>query len=132
MGKSITSWPIGIPIFLPKYLGASLVGTVAHYSLLAFLVGFGVFRPVAASVCGAAVGALIIYLLNYHLTFRSTKGHRESLTRFGLVAACGLILNGIILSLALHRLGWALGPSQVLTTGAQFFAVFLVNRRWTF
>ena len=122
----------GILVELPKYLGAGLIGTVAHYSLLAFLLRSAGFDPVVASTWGALAGATLIYLLHYYLTFSSGKKHREAAIRFSLVAGGGLLLNAAVLSTGINLFGWSLGPAQVLATLNQFWVGYAVNRRWTF
>lgn len=109
---------------LVKYLGASVSGTALHYLLLASLVHGAGVRPVPASTCGAMAGAMMIYGLNYFITFRSTKAHGPTMARFLPVAGLGLIINGIAQHVALNRLAWPLAPSQMVATMLQFSAAF--------
>ena len=64
------------------YLGVGLVGTGGHYLTLVALVRWARLDPVAATTCGFAVGAVINYFANYHLTFRSRRGHAGTMPRF--------------------------------------------------
>lgn len=120
------------PSQLVKYFGAGATGTALHYLLLAGLVHFTGVKPVPASTCGAIAGAVVIYALNYFITFRSTRAHGLTMIRFGLVAGLGLLINGMALQLALNQLVWPLAPSQILATMLQFSVGFTLNRLWTF
>lgn len=117
---------------LAKYLSASVIGTLAHYGLMLILIrGFSA-RVLLDSTCGAITGALIIYLFNYFYTFRSQKRHLESLSRFFLVAALGVVMNGTVLNAALDYQGWHYLTVQILAIVAVFGLNFTINRAWTF
>jgi putative flippase GtrA len=114
-----------------KYASSGAVGTTVHYLLLAVLVeGLGV-GAVAASSFGAVAGALVNYALNYRYTFRSTRPHRESLLKFALVSAAGIVLNALVVAVG-TTLGWHYLVAQVVATGVVLCSAFAVNRAWTF
>lgn len=117
---------------LSRYLAASVIGTLAHYSLMLILIRKWSFSTVLASTCGAVTGALIIYLLNYFVTFHSQKKHLESLLKFYLTAALGVGVNGMILSSAMKYLGWPILIAQLSATTAVFSLTYTINRTWTF
>ena len=117
---------------LTKYLSASVMGTFAHYSLMMILIRGGAVSVLLASTVGAITGALIIYLFNYFYTFRSQKGHLESVSKFFMVAALGLGMNGVVLKAALVYLDWHYLVAQCLATTAVFGLSFTINRAWTF
>lgn len=48
-----------------------------------------------ATAVGAIAGALIYYLLNYHVTLASNRAHRQSVPRFVVVAILGVVINGL-------------------------------------
>jgi putative flippase GtrA len=121
-----------LPTQLVKYFGAGVTGTALHYLLLSGLVHYSGIGPVTASTCGAIAGAVVIYALNYSITFHSTRAHGVTMVRFFLVAGLGLIINGMALQLALSQLVWSLAPSQILATMLQSFFGFILNRLWTF
>lgn len=102
---------------LVKYLGASFSGTALHYLLLASLVHGAGVRPVPASTCGAMAGAMMIYGLNYFITFRSTKAHGPTMARFLLVAGLGLIIK--------RKRAWPLMSCCVATLPAALLGVTL-------
>lgn len=113
------------------YLGVSFLGTAAHFSLMTLMVWGFDLPPVAATGCGAILGAAIIYWLNFHFTFRSSTSHQKAVVRFVAMAAAGALINGLVLASALGA-GWRLVPSQVLATAIQFCFGFMVSRWWIY
>ena len=113
------------------FAAVGAVGTAAQYVVLVALVhGLGI-DPVAASASGFVVGAFVNYALNYRITFRSSKRHREAITKFFSVALVGICLNTLVMRLAVFGgLHYLLG--QVVATGIVLFSNFLGNRFWTF
>lgn len=108
------------------------VGTVAHYTLFVALVEWAAVDPVPASVAGAALGALVNYLLNYHYTFRSDRRHRDALPRFLAIAGLGLSLNTLCMALFVDSFGMHYLVAQVLATLSVLIWNFFANRHWTF
>jgi putative flippase GtrA len=77
------------------------------------------------------VGAVVNYLLNYHLTFRSRSSHQVVAPRFALVAVLGAVINASLV-LGLVRLGAHYLAAQVAATLFVLVAGFNANLRWTF
>jgi len=101
------------------------VAAVGHYGTLIALSELADAAPVPASLAGFIVGGVISYLLNYRFTFRSTKQHREAVTKFLAVATTGFVLNGLFM--------WGLtGPAKLVATGLVLIWTFSCNRFWTF
>jgi len=105
---------------------------MGHYGLLITLVQVFHVEPVRASVAGALLGALINYTLNYRFTFRSKTRHVESVTKFALVAAVGLIFNTLLMWVGVDLLHAHYLLTQVITTVLIFLWSFGANRYWTF
>ena len=120
---------------LPQFLSFALiglVGTAAHFLVLYTLVAQFELGPVLASSVGAVTGALVNYGLNYRLTFRSRKRHRDALPKFLVVAAGGWLLNGLLMAILLSRLDIHYLLVQVIVTSLVLVWNFLANRLWTF
>ncbi len=115
-----------------SYLWVSILGTAAHFSLMALLVQRFDLNPVGASFCGAVLGAAIIYWFNFYVTFCSTTPHQRALVRFAAMATAGALINGLVLTLALDGWSWPLVSSQVLATALQFLFGFFVSRLWIY
>jgi putative flippase GtrA len=115
-----------------KFTGVGFVSAIGHYGLLIALVQIAAAPAVPASAAGALLGAWINYSLNYHYTFRSTRQHRESVLRFAVVAAIGLVLNTLFMWVGVELIGAHYLLSQVVTTGLVLIWSFASNRYWTF
>jgi putative flippase GtrA len=108
------------------------IGTAGHYAVLIVLVEVFDLYPVLATTFGFITGALINYILNYHLTFKSTKAHRETLSKFMIVAVIGALINSLIMYLGTEIAGLYYLLSQILATGLVLVLNFVINKYWTF
>lgn len=115
-----------------RFTGVGFMSAVGHFGLLIVLVKLAAVDAVAASAAGALLGAWINYSLNYRFTFRSTKRHSESVVKFAVVAAVGLVLNTLFMWIGVKQLEWHYLVSQIITTGLVFLWSFGANRYWTF
>ena len=118
---------------LGGYTAAGAVATGAHYlSLMVLVEGLAVKPGVAASL-GAAVGALVAYVLNRRMAFaRSAAPHRQALPRFLTVAAGGAVLHGLLVWLGTAQLGAHYLLAQACATGGILLIGYELNRRWSF
>jgi len=114
------------------FTGVGAIGTVGHYSTLILLVQVIHTDPVFATTIGFVVGALINYLLNYHITFNSHKRHREALTKFFSVASLGAVINGAIMLAGINMFNMHYLIIQVIATGVVLALNFIANKYWTF
>jgi putative flippase GtrA len=114
------------------YLGVGVVGTGGHYLALVALVRGAGLDPVVATTCGFAVGAVINYVANYHLTFRSRRSHAGTMPRFFAIALAGMGVNAGVMAACHRGLGLHYLLSQVLATGTVVVLTYLGNRLWTF
>ena len=114
------------------FSGVGAVGTVAHYLLLVTLVQVAGTDPVIASIAGFVLGACINYVLSYYFVFRSAKRHIEAGTKFFMIAIVGASLNGILMKVAIHELGFHYLAGQVLATLLVLMWNFMANQLWTF
>lgn len=115
-----------------RFAGVGVVSAIGHYGLLIALVQGFHLGPVKASSAGALLGAWINYSLNYRYTFRSTKQHRESVTKFAVVATVGLAINTALMWVGVVLLAANYLISQVATTLIVLLWNFSANRYWTF
>lgn len=117
---------------LAHFAAAGAVGTVAHYALLVALVEGGGAGPVAASVAGFVLGALVNYALARSRVFRSGRPHREALPRFFAIAASGALLNALFMQLLALQLALPYLLAQLTSTGVLLFWHYALNAVWTF
>jgi putative flippase GtrA len=118
-------------IQLGKFLGSGFLGTLCHYAILYILVTQDM-DPLYASTIGMIAGAVMVYTLNYHLTFCSSKGHFNAVARFIPMVGIGFCLNGIILTVSMEHLSLPLMISQFFATAGQFLFGFSISRTWVF
>jgi putative flippase GtrA len=115
-----------------RFAGVGVTSAIGHYGLLILLTQFAAVDAVIASSAGAVLGAAINYSMNYRFTFRSNKRHRESMSKFAVVAAIGLLLNTFFMWVGVHVLAVYYLVSQIATTGLVLLWSFSANRYWTF
>lgn len=114
------------------FAGVGAVGTAAHFAVLVVLVERLGAAVLLGSTAGFITGAAINYVLNYHLTFASTRRHRQALPRFLLVAGIGMLLNAAIMDVTSRLLGLQYLLCQVAATALVLLWNFGANRSWTF
>ena len=114
------------------FAGIGVIGTSGHYAVLILLVQLLHVEPVLATTLGFVVGALINYVLNYRITFKSNKKHREALTKFLAVAGLGAVANGMIMSVGINIFDVHYLIIQLLATCIVLVFNFMANKYWTF
>ena len=114
------------------YAGIGAIGTAGHYATLILLVQVSHTNPVFASTIGFIVGALINYVLNYHITFNSNKRHREALTKFFSIASLGAVINATIMTAGIDLFDIHYLIIQVAATCIVLVLNFTANKYWTF
>ena len=108
------------------------VGTGGHYATLIVLVELLSQPAVLASTCGFIVGALINYILNYHITFQSSKPHRQALLQFLLIAVMGGLMNTALMYIGVERIHLHYLIAQVLATALVLLWNFFASKHWAF
>ncbi len=108
------------------------VGTAGHFLTLILLVELTGLSAVWATTAGFIVGALINYVLNYHLTFRSDKAHSETMLKFFIVATVGAVLNMMIIFVGVDVLELFYLFTQVIASSVVLLWTFTANKLWTF
>ncbi|MBW7454898.1 GtrA family protein [Paenibacillus sepulcri] len=119
-----------------KYAVVGLLGTALHFTLLAALVEWAGFHPVAGSVLGFTVVLAVSFVLNKQWTFQETEngkqaGYRQFM-RYSIVSGSGLCLNTLIMYAAVEWLHLPYLLGQVLVTVVVPVQNYLFNRNWTF
>lgn len=108
------------------------LGTIVHYSVLMVAVELMGIAPVVATGIGCFAGAIMNYVLNYHLTFASDACHKVALPKFMAVALVGLLANmwmlyAILAAAEIHYL-----LAQCIVTLLAIFITYSLNKLWTF
>jgi putative flippase GtrA len=129
-----------------KFIKFAVIGgaaTLLQFFLLGLFVELGGLTPVVASAASYALSAIANYLANYHLTFASHASHRQTLPKFIVTAALGLVLSTSLFAAFLYVLeNHLLAGTQLLETAyliAQLFATlitlavnFLMHKFWIY
>lgn len=126
----------GIPALVRQFLTFAVVGgvsTACHFAVLFALHEWARIGVVAGTSCGAAVGAIVNYLLNRRITFAASAGGSGAIPRFALVAITGLALNSAsmaVLEQLVPQVHYLL--RQCAVTGLVLLYSFTMNKFWTF
>lgn len=116
--------------FLYGFVGG--LGTVVHYSVLMLAVEVLGIAPFVATGIGCFAGAIMNYVLNYHLTFASDACHKVALPKFMAVALVGLLANVWLLYLILSVVAIHYLLAQCIVTLLVMFITYSLNKLWTF
>ncbi|CAG9255589.1 GtrA domain-containing protein [Paraburkholderia unamae] len=111
-------------------VGAS--GTAVQYAILWILVTTGSAPAPIASTVGAIAGAIVNYLLNFHLTFGSHGRHRAAAPKFFATSVLGMALNYLLMSAQTEVLGLHYLIAQFMSTALVLCVTFIVNASWSF
>lgn len=114
------------------FSGVGVVAAVAHFGVLIALVEGAGMEAVRAALAGFVAGAIVSYVLNRRLTYRSDRPHGEATWRFAVVAAFGFLLTWVFMAAFTRGLGAPYLPAQLATTGIVLFWTFAANKLWTF
>jgi len=116
-----------------QFAAAGSLGTSAHYGLLYYLFDKTAYCSVIlASVLGFICGALVNFHLSRFWVFRSPVPYIPALLKFLCLAALGLIVHTLCMTVMIEKLNWTHWLSQVLTTLFLLISNFLLSRFWIF
>ncbi|WP_299599638.1 GtrA family protein [uncultured Microbulbifer sp.] len=104
--------------------------TATQYLALVMLIELAEVAPVWASALAYGCGALVSYLLNFHITFRGRAGHRQALPRFVVVVGVGLGVNTLCFYLVLVVTPYLI--AQVVATLVTLFSNYLLHHLWIY
>lgn len=118
-----------------KFVSFVFVGgfaTGVQYAILLVGVQLLSMSPTWASSLGFAFSAIFNYTLNYYVTFRSASRHIEAASKFVVIAAAGLLINGGIMhaGVVIFDLHYLL--VQIVATVIVLLWNFLGNHLWSF
>src|ERR1700735_2571363 len=108
---------------LLMFAAVGVAATAIQYCILIFCVEICKLPPTVGSGMGFVVSAAANYLVNYHVTFRSSRTHLSAASRFATVASIGLLINLGLMQLLTARWGLQYVLAQAIAT----VVVFLWN-----
>lgn len=115
-----------------RFVSVGAIGTVGHYSTLILMVEVGKVDAVISSASGFLVGAIINYILNYYLTFRSKSKHLVTMAKFFFVAILTGSCNVLVMYFTVNYLMINYLLSQIMATTIILIINYLANLLWTF
>lgn len=107
------------------------MATAVHYFIMWGAICLG-WSGSAATALGAAVGAGVNYLLQYHFTFQSTRSHRAASGRYGLSVVFSWLLNSAFFHVLTASAGVNVYTAQLLTTLCVALCNYVVMKRYVF
>lgn len=113
-----------------KYTSVGALATVIHYAIFLISVYFFSTEPWKSTMLGAAGGAMIAYILNYHHTFISHAKHSVLLPKFLIVASFGIFIQTLIVAMFSPQIHYLI--AQLIATVFGLILTFMINRFWTF
>jgi putative flippase GtrA len=121
-----------LPEQFARFTAVGAVSTAVQYACL-WLGVTALEAPAAlASAAGYALGVVLSYLLNYLVTFRSSRSHVAAAPRYLAVFSIGWCINTGLMVLLVHRWGWNMWLAQVTATSIGLVWNFSGSRWWTF
>jgi putative flippase GtrA len=127
-----TTMPWNHPLMQPlRFLFSGGLATLAHWLVMALLIMAGSDAAVATGV-GAIVGALVNYILQRNVTFRSSVAHRRAMQAYLL--ACVIIWCANLAVFIILHSGLGLTPlyAQGLTTAIVACLSYVLYKRMVF
>lgn len=115
-----------------RFATVGVIATFTQYVVMILLVESTHMFAALASSTGFVIAGLVNYYLNYRLTFKSNKLHRETITKFMIIFFSGFFWNLLLMTLGTEVLNIYYILSQIFTTIIVMFWNFLGHRYWTF
>lgn len=116
-----------------RFAAVGLSGTAVQY--LSLWIGcdqFAVLSAQSASALGYILGSVVNYVLNYFLTFGSSKSHAEAASKYFSILAVGWSINYVLMGYLPAHLGWNHWFAQLLSTGIVLLWNFSGSKWWAF
>lgn len=119
----------GLDMF--KFIISGGSATVAHLSVMAFLVWIGV-NPLISTSTGVIVGAIVNYILQYYYTFDANIKHKKSVRNYIITVSLSFISNFIIFWIFHNLIGVEVLIAQLLTSGIVAIQNYVVYKNFVF
>lgn len=104
------------PLFQPlRFVFSGGLATLVHWLIMGLMILAGA-QPTLATAVGAFIGAIINYILQRNVTFRSDVAHSKALQAYLLACVVTWLANLLIFVACHHWLGLAPLYAQGLTT----------------
>lgn len=105
--------------------------TLLQFLLLIAFVSLLALPPILSSALSYGISGIANYWANYHFTFHSNKAHSETLPKFLLTVAIGLVINTLVFSICLFLFDHYL-IAQLGATAVTLVSNFLLQKFWIY
>ena len=120
------------PLFQPlRFVFSGGLATLSHWLVMGLLIMAGIQATLATAV-GAFIGAVINYILQRNVTFRSAVAHSQALRAYLLVCVITWFANLAIFVACHHWFGLAPLYAQGLTTALVACLSYVLYKRMVF
>ena len=114
-----------------KFIISGGSATIAHLSVMAFLVWIGVAPLISTSV-GVIVGAIVNYVLQYYYTFDADVNHKKSIRNYIITVCLSFTSNFIFFWVFHHLFGINIIFSQLLTSATVAIQNYIIYKKFVF
>ncbi len=114
-----------------RFVFSGGLATATHWLLMIVMLKVGTAAATATAL-GALVGAVVNYVLQREVTFKSKRGHRSALLRYLSVCALLWFANLIVFLILYHTVLPAPMYAQAITTGVVAFLSYILYKRVVF
>lgn len=114
------------------FAAVGVTATALQWGILIIGVEFFRWPPAVGSGVGFLISASANYLLNYRLTFRSSRAHLSAASRFFVVAGFGLLLNVALMQLLTNHWRFQYLLAQTVATIVVIAWTFSGSAFWSF
>ena len=130
--KAMCVWNFSFYSRFFGFLGVGAIGTATHYLVLFILINLVEAGPVLSSIVGSVLGAFVNYCLNYRFTFRSTKPHKVSGTRYVIMSGISVFMNYVIVATLIGIFDTHVWLAQIFATAMVVLLNYLLASSWVF
>lgn len=122
---------IPLPLDAIKFLLVGGVSTFFNFLILIILVELFDADPVFSSGLAYLSGGLVSYLMNYYMTFKSSKKHLDTLPKFIVVLLIGAAINTLVFKLVMLVISIYV-LSQVMAVAIALVANYFLHKFWIY
>jgi putative flippase GtrA len=116
---------------LIKFLFVGGTATLLQLLLLTIAIELEIIQPIVASALSYCISAIYNYLLNYWLTFNSTKSHTETFPKFAIVTCIGASINTLVFAGLLNLAGHYIF-AQAVAILVTLIINFILHKYWIY
>jgi putative flippase GtrA len=108
------------------------LATATQYVVYAAGLAWTTLPAAVISGAGYLAGSVVSYVLNYHVTFRSSRRHAVALPKFYAMVAAAFVLNTVLVALMVDGGGMHPWLGQVIATALCLVWNYWLSRAWVF